>query len=67
MTDWSGHGRHGEEIRAGGDIKMPKGHSIQVEAYLGDGINGGIFLGDLHAAVRRILKVFLWYDGIDVE
>ena len=67
MTDWSGHGRHGEEIKAGSDIKMSRGHEKQVVSYLSDGANGGLFYGDLHAAARRILKVFLWYEGVDVE
>ena len=67
MTDWSGHGRHGEEVKAGGDIKMSKGHPNQLIAYTGDGMNGGFFRGDLEACASRILKVFLWYEGIDVE
>jgi beta-glucosidase len=66
MTDWSGHGLHGREVKAGSDIKMPKGHLPSVEAYLWDAGTGGYTLGHLQSTVYRILKVFLWYDGIDL-
>ena len=68
MTDWNGHGVHGRELKAGSDIKMPRGWPLSLQSYLGDGPRtGGIHLGHLQAAARRILKVFLWYDGIDID
>jgi len=66
MTDWSGHGQHGREVKAGSDIKMSRGYLPNLRSYLHDGPTGGIFKGHLHAAVRRILTVFLWYEGIDL-
>ena len=67
MTDWNGHGVHGRELKAGSDIKMPRGWPLSLQSYLGDGPRtGGIHIGHLQAAARRILKVFLWYDGIDI-
>lgn len=66
MTDWNGHGIHGRELKAGSDIKMPRGVPLNLQSYLGDGNTGGFHLGHLHAAAYRILKVFLWYDGIDL-
>ena len=66
MTDWNGHGIHGRELKAGSDIKMPRGVPLSLQSYLGDGNTGGFHLGHLHAAAYRILKVFLWYDGIDL-
>jgi len=66
MTDWSGHGLHGREVKAGSDIKMPRGDTFSLKNYLLDGSMGGFDLGHLHAAVRRILSVFLWYEGIDM-
>ena len=68
MTDWNGHGIHGRELKAGSDIKMPRGWPLSLQSYLGDGPRtGGIHIGHLQAAARRILKVFLWYDGIDIK
>ena len=67
MTDWNGHGRHGEEIKAGSDIKMMDMQLQQVISYLRDDLTGGMFRGDIEHSARRILKVFLWYEGIDVE
>ena len=68
MTDWNGHGVHGRELKAGSDIKMPRGVVLSLQSYLGDGPRtGGIQIGHLQAAARRILKVFLWYDGIDID
>ena len=68
MTDWNGHGVHGRELKAGSDIKMPRGWPLSLQSYLGDGPRtGGIHIGHLQAAAARIFKVFLWYDGIDVE
>lgn len=65
MTDWNNHGIHGREVKAGSDIKMPRGHLPSLQSYLSDRHTGGFFPGHLHAAARRILKVFLWYEGID--
>jgi beta-glucosidase len=67
MTDWNGHGRHGTELKAGSDIKMMTDNQGQLTNYLRDDYTGGMFRGDIEAAARRILKVFLWYEGIDVE
>lgn len=66
MTDWCGHGLHGREVKAGSDIKMPRGDTFSLKNYLLDGSMGGFDLGHLHAAVHRILSVFLWYEGIDM-
>ena len=66
MTDWNNHGVHGREVKAGSDIKMPRGHLPSLQSYLSDRQTGGFFPGHLHAAARRILKVFLWYEGIEV-
>lgn len=68
MTDWNGHGVHGRELKAGSDIKMPRGWPLSLQSYLGDGPRtGGIHIGHLQAAAKRIFKVFLWYDGIDTQ
>ena len=55
-TDWDIYAPHADEVRAGNDIKMPKGDVEGLKKALEDGY---IVRADLEAAVRRIFTMFL--------
>ncbi len=63
MTDWNGHGRHAVEVMAGGDLKMPEGDPRMIINFLKDRTMGQ---GQAEEAVRNILKLILWYEGVEV-
>ena len=63
MTDWSGHGRHAMEAKAGNDLKMSSGDAHQVTRFIADGT---VTMGQAQECARNVLKTILWYEGIEV-
>lgn len=63
MTDWSNHGRHAMETKAGNDLKMSKGDCQQVTRFIADGT---VTMGQAQECARNVLKTILWYEGIEV-
>lgn len=62
MTDWSGHGRHAVEAMAGNDLKMPAGDPRMIITFLKD---KALTLGQAEECARNILKLILWYEGVE--
>ena len=63
VTDWSGHGRHAMEAKAGNDLKMPRGDAATLTSYITE---GALTMGQVQQCVRNILKTILWYEGVEV-
>ena len=63
MTDWSGHGRHAVEAKAGNDLKMSKGDPSMIVRFIGD---GSLTMGQAQQCARNILKTILWYEGVEI-
>ena len=63
MTDWRGHGRHAVEARSGNDLKMSKGDPSMIVRFMGD---GSLTMGQAQQCARNILKVILWYEGMEI-
>jgi len=63
MTDWSGHGRQAMEVKAGNDLKMPRGEPVSVWSFIND---GAVSMGQAQECARNILKLILWYEGIEI-
>ena len=63
MTDWHNNGRHGTEIMAGSDLKMPVGDPEMVIHYTR---GGTMAQGQVEEACRNVLKLILGYEGVDL-
>lgn len=63
MTDWSNHGRHAVEAKSGNDLKMSKGDPSMIVRYMTDNT---LTLGQAQQCARNILKLILWYEGVEV-
>ena len=63
MTDWSNHGRHAMEVKAGNDLKMSKGDCHQVTRFIADGT---VTMGQAQECARNVLKTILWYEGVEI-
>lgn len=63
MTDWSNHGRHAVEAKAGNDLKMSKGDPSMIARYITDGT---LTMGQAQQCARNILRTILWYEGVEL-
>ena len=59
VTDWSNHGSHTMETRAGGDLRMPVGNMDLVVRCLRENY---LKRGEVERAVKNILSLILWYE-----
>lgn len=58
-TDWVNEKDHVKEIKAGNDIKMPRGEQEKLLAALKDGT---LRREEVAVCVKRILEMFLWFE-----
>ena len=59
VTDWSNHGSHTIETKAGGDLRMPVGNMDLIVRCLREKY---LKRGDVERAARNILRLILWYE-----
>lgn len=58
-SDWVNEKDHVKEVKAGNDIKMPRGEADKLMAALQDGT---LKREELGACVKRLLEMFLWIE-----
>ena len=58
-SDWVNEKDHVKEVKAGNDIKMPRGEQEKLLAALHDGT---LRREELAVCVKRILEMFLWLE-----
>ena len=58
-SDWYNHKDHVKEVKAGNDVKMPRGEQEKLLAALQDGT---LLREELAVCVKRILEMFLWFE-----
>ena len=58
-SDWVNEKDHVKEVKAGNDIKMPRGESEKLMNALQDGT---LTREELGVCVKRILEMFLWIE-----
>lgn len=58
-SDWYNHKNHVKEVKAGNDVKMPRGEPEKLMAALE---NGTLRREELAVCVKRILTTFLWLE-----
>jgi beta-glucosidase len=67
VSDWTNKADHVEEIKAGNDVRMPKGDA----QYLLDAVaEGRLTREELAVCVKRLMKLILWIgeeDGLDKQ
>ena len=67
VSDWTNKADHVEEIKAGNDVRMPKGDA----QYLMDAVaEGRLTRKELAVCVKRLMKLILWIgeeDGLDKQ
>ena len=63
VTDWSNHGSHTLETKAGSDLRMPVGNFDLLVRCLRENY---LKRGEVERAVKNILALILWYEGADV-
>ncbi|MBR2080636.1 MAG: glycoside hydrolase family 3 C-terminal domain-containing protein [Oscillospiraceae bacterium] len=63
VTDWSNHGNHTMETKAGGDLRMPVGNRDLLTRCLRENY---LKRGDVERAVKNILRLILWYEEADI-
>lgn len=62
VTDWSNHGNHTMETKAGGDLRMPLDNFNLLQRCL---MEGYLKRGEVERAVKNILRLILWYEEAD--
>ena len=67
VSDWTNKADHVEEIKAGNDVRMPKGDA----QYLLDAVaEGRLTREELAVCVKRLMKLILWIgeeDGLEKQ
>lgn len=59
ISDWGNHGDHEQELKAGNDVKMPKGTPEK----LMDALKAGtLSRSELSVSAKRVLEMILWLE-----